>query len=141
MKTYTKWADVKKRIDGRSIRKMLKAAEFHIKGLEWLIETLLPEDARWPDNIVRDIIVYAVLDTTKVKFEDHIDAIKRIAIGNPIEFRGIKIPIDQSTQQAKQLLINYDWLMDQYDTIQEVLERAREEQGGANWTGPNQCAE
>jgi hypothetical protein len=141
MTTYTKWADVKNRIEGRSTENILKAAEFHIKGLEWLIETLLPEDVHWPDNMVRDIIAYAVLDTTKVKFEDHKDALNRIADGAPIEFRGIKIPTEQAMQQAKHLLENYDWLMDQYDVMQAALERAREEQGGANWTDPDQHAE
>lgn len=129
----TQWAAVKERIKGRSTENILKAAEFHIRGLESVLDIFYSPDVRWPRQKVLDIIAYAVLDTTKVRFEDHRKFLEDIAEGTQgIEFRGFEIPREQTKDVAKGMLVNYGQLMGQYDEIQETLECIREEQGGAN---------
>jgi len=134
MTSPTKWAAVKERIKDDPADRILKAAEFHIQGLESLLGIFYSPDTQWPGDLVRDIIAYAILDTTKVKFEDHRKLLEDIAAGtHGLEFRGYNIPREQTQAIAKGMLASYGQLMEQYDEIQETLERVREEQGGATW--------
>jgi hypothetical protein len=132
MNNSTSWVAVRERIKYRPFKNRLKAAEFHIKGLEWIIENVLPENVQWPTKFVRDMLIYIVFDKTKVRFKNYRNVLKVFADGAPVTYRGVIIPVNQTQAMANWLLKNDDWVMAQYKTVQKVLEKARKEQGGAN---------
>ena len=130
---HTSWDGVKKRISRRSTENILKAAEFHIAGLEWFVKELIKSGAELPWLAVRDITIKALLDTTKVSIKDRKKAIQEMADGiRYMEFRGVVFPKELTIRAGRYFLGNYDSVIKQDADIQASLEKAREEQGGSN---------
>jgi len=126
---HTSWESVKERVSEYGSERIIATANFHIKGLHWFADRLADCVVEWPRQLLLDIIAYAVLDDSKVSFDEHLDLVKRIASGkDQLEFRGVMFPVDQSMRAANLFLNSHENILKQYDEIQATIMRDRKEQ-------------
>lgn len=139
---FTDWISVKQMVSKYGPDRIIKVADLHIKGLHWFASQLAESLDVWPEQLLLNIIIYAVLDDSKVSFnacldssvekvsfDDCLDSVEKIRTGeHRLEFRGILFPVKQSKRAAELFIENKTDIMKQYNEIQNTIEKARDEQ-------------